>query len=258
MRSRVLVFAFLAISMALAVAGTTGGLVFAQVASPCTATLNAPAGPTQYSNSNAPFVVPVFASCSAYYGSQLYATGSAYDVTSNTAMGSANGLLSPVNGGTQYSGQLAFSTPPTSPSDSVQVSVSIYDNQGGNLLATTGTTIQPGAAPTQPAPPVPTVQQVVTTTVTDGPYPYANPYPTAYPSPGQYSYYPYPSQYTQQYSSRPATYYYSSWRWYNANLFALVAIITIIAAVIIATAGLVLIARRRPQGYWYPAPPPPR
>jgi len=257
MKSRVLVIVLLAISMTVAMAGMTSGLAFAQVAAPCTATLNAPGVPAQYSNSNAPFVVPVFASCTGYYGTQLYATGNAYDVTSNTAMGSASGLLSPVNGGTQFSGQLAFNTPPTSPSDSVQVSVSIYDNQGGNLLATTGTTIQPGSAPAQPVQPLQPVQQVVTTTVTDGPY--ANPYPAAYPSPGQYSYYP--SQYPQP-SSRPATsypYYYSP-RWYNANLFAWVAIVTIIAAVIIATAGLVLIARKRPspQGYWYPVPPPPR
>jgi hypothetical protein len=257
MKSRVLVIALFAISMTVLIAGRSNGLVFAQVTTPCTASLNAPGVPAQYSNSNAPFVVPVFASCTGYYGTQLYATGNAYDVTSNTAMGSASGLLSPVNGGTQFSGQLAFNTPPTSPSDSVQVSVSVYDNQGGNLLATTGTTIQPITGPAQPVQPLQPVQQVVTTTVTADPY--ANPYPTVYPSPGQSSYYPYPSQYAQQYPSRPATYYYSP-RWYNANLFAWVAIITIIAAVIIGTAGLVLIARKRPtpQGYWYPVPPPPR
>ena len=259
MKRHVAVIALLTIAMTLFIAGASSSLASAQVASPCTATLSASGVQAQYTNSNA-FVVPVFVSCPTNYVSQLYATGTAYDVTSNTAMGSASTMMASANGGTQFNGQLAFNTPPTSVGDSVQVSVSVYDGQGGNLLATTGETI-PGDAGLQQ--PVQTIQQVITTTVTVGQYPSAEPYPTAYPSTYPTNLSPYPVlQYPQQTQARPSTYYYTpgyGWRWYNNNFFNYVAIIAIIAAVIIATTGLVLIARRRqPQPmYWYPAPPPP-
>jgi len=252
----------LAVAMTLFIAGASSSLVSAQVPSPCTATLSVPGVPVQYSNPNAPFVVPVFASCANYYGSQLYATGSAYDVTSNTLMGSASGLMSSVNGGTQFNGQLAFNRPPTSPGDSVQVSVSIYDSQGGNLLATTGATIPAGAGLPQPVQPVQPTQQITTTTVTVSQYPYPNPYPAVYPS--TYPTNPSPSPlYQQQPQALPSTYNYGQGyasRWNNNNdFFNYVAIITIIAAVIIATTGLVLVARRQTPKptYWYPVQRPP-
>ena len=247
--------ALLVISAAMLIL-STGGAVLAD---PCTATLSYPTIPGQYGSSNAPFVVPVSASCTTYFQNQLYATGSAYDTTSNTALGSASTVLSPVNGGTQFTGQLGFQVPPTSPGDSVQITVSIYNGQGGNLITETSETVPAGPGPQ------PIGQQIITTTVTVAQYPYANSYPTAYPStspPNQPQYYQYPPQYQQQYQGRPPTYYASpgfAQRWNNRNFFNYVVIIAIIAAVIIVTTGLVLIARRHqpPQPVWYPVPPPP-
>jgi hypothetical protein len=230
--------------MTMLIVGTSSSLASAQAPSPCTATLNYP---VQYGYTSAPFVVPVSASCETYYGSQLYATGSAYDATSNTGLGTANTVLSSVNGGTQFSGQLGFNLPPTSSSDSVQISVSIYDNQGGNLLAMTSETLQPTG--------VQQVQQVttVTSTVTQGQYPYADPTPLTY-QPNQFQSQP-------QNHRSPQTHYVSqsfSQRGNNTNLLDYAVIIAIIASVIIATAGLVLLARRQqaPQPVWYPVPPP--
>jgi len=258
MKTHLPVIMLLAISMAMLMVGASSGLASGQIASPCTATLSSPEIPAQYSSSNVPFAVPVLASCTTYSGNQLYATGTAYDVTSNTGLGSASTVLSTVNGGTQFNGQLTFNIPPTSPGDSVQISVSIYTSQGGNLITATSETVQAGAGVQQ------SVQQTITTTVTVGQYQYANPDPTAYPSPqpNQSQYYQYPPQYQQyQYQARPPTYYFSqgyAQRWNNTNFFGYVAIIAIIAAVIIATTGLVLIARRphAPQPAWYPVPPP--
>lgn len=259
MKTKLGVLTLLAISMTLLIAGASGSLVSAQIASPCTATLNYPGTPAQYSNSNFPLIVPVSASCTTYYGTQLYATGSAYDVTTNTALGSANTVLTSVNGGTQFNGQLGFNTLPTSPTDSVQISVSIYNSQGGNLITTTGETIPVGATVQQQT--VQTVQEITTTTVTEGQYPYANPYPTAYPSPNQ------PSQLQYQYQPQPQNQNHSHQTHYlsqgypqrsnNTNLFDWAVIISIIASVIIATAGLVLLARRQQQPTWHPWPPPP-
>ena len=256
MKTKLGVLTLLAISMTLLIAGASGSLVFAQIASPCTATLSYQGTPAQYSNSNFPLVVPVSASCTTYFGTQLYATGSAYDVTTNTALGSANTLTSSVNGGTQFNGQLGFNTPPTSPTDSVQISVSIYNSQGGNLITTTSETIPAGAAFQQS---VQTIQQVVTTTVTEGQYPYADPSPTAYPSPNQPSQLQYQSQPQPQNHSHQTHYGSQGYaqRSNNINLFDWAVIISIIASVIIATAGLVLIARRQQQPTWHPWPPPP-
>jgi len=256
LKTHLVVLTLLALSMTTLIAVAGSSSVSAQIASPCTASLS-PAGlPAQYSNSNFPLVVPVSASCSANYGGQLYATGSAYDATSNANLGTASTLLSSVNGGTEFSGQLGFTTPPTSAGDSVQISVSIYNNQGGNPITTTGETISVEAA----------AQQITTTTVTESqdpyPGPYTNPSPTAYPS----TYQPSQSQYYQaQGSNQPQrqtqdhqTHFSSQnfgYRSNNPNLLDYMVILAIIASVIIATAGLVLAARRQ-QPTHYPWPPP--
>jgi hypothetical protein len=251
MKSRIHVILLLAISVTVLIPFAVSNFVYAQ---PCTATLSSPVIPTEYGNSNVPFVIPIEASCTTYY-SQLYATGNAYDATSNIGLGTANTVLSPVNGGTQFNGQLGFSVPPTSPSDSVQVSVSIYNSQGGYLITQTSETIQLGAETQQP------LQQIVTTTVTVGQYPYVNPSPIEYESPYQpnQSQY-YPNQLPSQQGNQSHHWYYFSqgfsYRSNNQYFFDWVAIVAILATVIIATAGLVLIARRpQPQPVWYPMPP---
>jgi hypothetical protein len=256
MKTRVYVIVLLAISATLLIVSSGSTFVLAD---PCTATLSYPLIPAQYGNSNVPIVVPILASCTTSYGGQLYATGSAYDVTSNTGLGSASTVLSSVSGATEFNGQLGFNVPPTSPGDSVQISVSIYSSQYGSLITETSETVQLGTG----------VQQTTTTTVTVGQYPYAIPSPTAYPSPyqpNQSQYYgnqpPYQYQY-QQGNQGHHWYYFSQGYPYgsnNQNLFEWVAIVAILAAVIIATTGLVLIARRQqpPQPAWYPVPPPNR
>ena len=267
MKLHIHVIVLLAISVTMLIPVAVNSFVYAQ---PCTATLSNPVIPTQSGNANVPFVIPIAASCTTYY-SQLYATGNAYDATSNIGLGTANAVLSPVNGGPQFNGLLGFGLQPTSPSDAVQISVSIYDNQGGNLITQTSETVQIGVGTLQPIqqPIQPPLQQITTTTVTVGQYPYANPAPSAYQSPyqpNQSQYYDNQPQYQyQQGSQGHHSYYFSQGFPYRSNnqyLFDLVAIIAILAAVIIATTGLVLAARRRQptQPVWYPAhpPPPPR
>jgi len=253
------VIVILAISVIMLTLAGSASFVFAQ---PCVATLSNPVIPTPYGNSNVPFVIPVSASCTMYY-SQLYASGNAFDATSNISLGTANAVLSPMDGGTQFNGQLGFSLPPTSPSDSVQISVSIYGGQDNNLITQTSETVQVGSGAQQP------LQPITTVTVTEGQNPYANPTPpTGYQSPyqpAQSPYYGTQPQYAYQY--QPANqghnrHYFSQGLPYgsnNQNLYEWIAIIAIIATVIIATTGLVVIARRQqpPQPVWYVAPPPP-
>lgn len=227
------------------IVGASGSLVSAQIPGPCTATLSYPILPVEYSGSSVPIVVPISASCTTPYGSQLYATGSAYDATANTGLGSASTVLMSVNGGVEFNGQLGFNLPPTTQGDSVQISVSIYGSQGGNLLTATSETVEVGTG----------VQQVTTTTVTQDQYPYANPSPTPYPS----TYQPNQPRYQNYHSSQ--THYLSqsmAQQSNNTSLFDYMVIIAIIASVIIVTAGLVLVARRPQQPTWYPVPPPPR
>ena len=233
------------------------GLNSTQVsADPCLAQLNYPIMPAMYSNSNVPIVVPMSATCTTYYGSQLYATGNAYDATSNAGLGSVSTVLQSVNSGTTFNGQLGFNLPPSTQGHTVQISVSIYNGQYGNLITATSETIQVGSG----------VQQVSTTTVTQAyPYPYQNQYATQYPT--QYPYQnPYPSQAPsyQQSSQQPSRQYrnqsqYQTRNQNSSSLFGFVAIVAILAAVIIATAGLVVYGRRQqPPVTWIPPPPPPR
>jgi len=224
------------------------GLNSTQVsADPCLAQLNYPIMPAIYSNSNVPIVVPMSATCTTYYGSQLYATGNAYDATSNSGLGSVSTVLQSVDGGTTFNGQLGFNLPPSTQSHTVQISVSIYNGQYGNLITATSETIQVGTG----------IQQVSTVTQAY-PYPYPNQYPNQYPS--QYPYQtPSYQQLSQQRRYRNQLQYQTLNR-NNSSLFGYIAIVAILAAVIIATAGLVVYGRsRRPTPVaWFPPPPPPR
>jgi hypothetical protein len=223
------------------------GLNSAQVsADPCLAQLNYPIMPAIYSNSNVPIVVTMSATCTTYYGSQLYATGNAYDATSNAGLGSVSTVLQSVDGGTTFNGQLGFNLPPATQSHTVQISVSIYNGQYGNLITATSETIQVGTG----------IQQVSTVTQAY-PYPYPNQYPNQYPS--QYPYqtpsYQQPSQ-QRRYRNQLQ---YQTLNQNNSSLFGYIAIVAILAAVIIATAGLVVYSRRQqpPPATWLPPPAPP-
>ena len=218
----------------------------------CVAQLSYPVMPTSYSYSNIPMVVPMSATCSTIYGSQLYATGNAYDATTNTGLGSVSTVLQSTDGGSTFNGQLSFNLPPSTQGHAVQFSVSIYNGQYGNQITSTSETIQVGTG----------TQQVITTTVTQA-YPYQNEYYPQNQQPYMYPASSYP--YSQQQPSRP----YGSWndsvraQYLNraqesSRLFDLVAIAAILAAVIIATAGLVVYGRRQQPVAWIPPPPPPR
>jgi hypothetical protein len=242
MKTRTVAAAILAISVTMLILNSSAAFVSAD---PCTATLSYPTVPVQYGGTNVPVVVPILASCTTYYGNQLYATGTAYDLTSNVNAGSGNTVLSSVNGDMQFNGQLSFNLPQVSQGDSIEISVTVYSNQYGSPITTTSETVQIGTG----------TQQTVTTTVTEGQYPYANPYPTQYPTP-----YPSPYQFNQSQQYQPM--YQSQYQSYHShthstsqnigrnsspNLLDYAVIITIIATVIIATTAAVLVARRQPH-----------
>jgi len=200
--------------------------------------------PTGYSYSNIPIAVPLTATCTTNYGSQLYATGNAYDTTSSTTLGSVSTVLQSADGGNTFNGQLNFNLPASTQGHTVQVSVSIND-QSGNQITATGETIQVGTGPQQ--------QQVVTTTVTQADPPYQNQYLPVSQSP-----YPYPAPVSQPYSSQPLSHPYVQYQAYRNRSLLLdyIAITAILAAVIIATAGLVAYGRRQPTPItWIPPPP---
>ena len=222
-------------------------------ADPCIAQLNYPVMPTAYSYSNIPIVVPMSATCTTYYSSQLYATGNAYDVTSNVGLGSVSTVLQSTDGGSTFNGQLAFNLPTSTQGHTVQFSVSIYNGQYGNQITATSETIQVGTETQQ--------QQITTTTVTQ-----AAPYQNEYLAQNQY---PYSAPLDQPYSSRPFSHLvknqnpvhvqYQTYR--NSSLLIdYIAITAILAGVVIATAGLVAYGRRRQSVpvTWIPPPPPPR
>jgi hypothetical protein len=99
--------------------------------------------------------VPVSATCSTSYGNQLYANANAYDLNTNTAADSANTILTSVNGGYTFTGQLGFNLPASTQGHWVQVSVSIFSSQAGEPLTTTGEAFQVNTE----------TVQVITTTV---------------------------------------------------------------------------------------------
>jgi len=252
-------YAILGIVLIIAIiaVGANSNLVSAD---PCIAQLNYPVMPTGYSYSNIQVVVPMSATCSTYYGSQLYATGNAYDVTSNTGLGSVSTVLQSPDGGTTFNGQLGFNLPPSTQGHTVQLSVSIYNGQYGNQITTTSETIQVGTGNQLQ------YQQITTTTVTQA-APYQNEYlpqnqyPISYPAPSTYPYsQPQSHPYVNQNNSLHPQ--YQTYRYQNSSrLFDYVAIAAILAAVIIATAGLIVVYGRRQQPTpitWIPPPPPPR
>ena len=241
MKTNAPVLAIIAILATMVMVGASSSLVAAQIPGPCTATLSYPVTSTLYTNSNVQFVVPISASCTTLYGAQLYATGTAYDTTANVALGSASGVLTSANGGTIFNGQLGFNLPPTTQGDSVQISAAIYNGQYGSLITATSETVQLGTA----------TQQTVTTTVTQAEYPYSDSYPTLYLSQ--------PDQPTQLQSHHSAQAHYEPQPVARAtnytNLYGYIAIIAILATAIIATTGLVLVARREapwPQTQYAP------
>jgi hypothetical protein len=219
------------------------GLSSSQVsADSCVVQLNYPVMPAVYSYSNVPIVVPVSATCTTYYG-QLYATGNAYDSTSNVALGSVSTSLQSISGGTIFNGQLGFNLPPSTQGHAVQISVSIYNGQYGSLITSTSETIFVGSGN----------QQATTTTVTQAyPYPYGNQNPYMYPAPSNQYPYPRPNQFNQGLYRRQLQTQAQGFD--TGALFGYVAIAAILAAVIIATAGLVIYGRRQPN--WVPMQPP--
>src|SRR5208337_4660962 len=129
-------------------------------------------------------------------------------------------------------GQLGFNLPPTTQGHTVTISVSLYSSQYGSLIGATSETFQAVVGN----------QQVVTTTVTQPyqsppttPYSYQPTYPNQAPStqqPSQQRPYTHPSQYQTPNRNNP-------------SLLGYVAIAAILAAVVIATAGLIVYARRQ-------------
>jgi hypothetical protein len=97
---------------------------------------------TQYYDSNGQIVVPVSATC-AFSGYQLYAEGNIYDVSTNSNLTSTSTILTSINGGNVFNGQLIFNLPPLSQNDVLQISVSIYSNGfNDSLLTSVSQTVQ--------------------------------------------------------------------------------------------------------------------
>ena len=147
-RSYLLAFLVLSLAFATTSANTVS-------ADPCAVQLGFPIIPAVYANTIVTVVVPISATCSSPYGSQLYANANVYDLNTNTAADSTNTILTSVNGGYTFTGQLGFNLPASTQGHWVQVSVSIFSNQAGNPLTTTGEAFQVNTG----------TVQVITTTV---------------------------------------------------------------------------------------------
>ena len=186
-------------------------------ADPCSVQLGFPIIPAVYANTIVTVVVPLSAVCSTSFGNQLYVNANVFDLNSDTAAGSANTLLTSVNGGYTFTGQLGFNLPPSTQGHWVQVSVSVFGSQGGKPLTTNGEAFQIDAE----------AVQVITTTVfpqtSIQSAPSAPSAPETYPEP--------------------------------PSIFAYVAIAALVAVVIIVTVGLVVFSRKPvnyppvPRGY---------
>jgi len=125
--------AFVALSLALAITPPK-----AVSADPCAAQLGFPIIPVVYANAVVTVVVPISATCSTSYGNQLYANANAYDLNTNTVADSVNTILTSVNGGYTFTGQLGFNLPASTQGHWLQVSVSVFSGQAGGPLTTTG------------------------------------------------------------------------------------------------------------------------
>src|SRR5208282_4255575 len=135
----------LVLTAAVVAVGASSSLVAADA---CTANLSTVTTTAPNSGSYIGIQVPVSANCASTTAANgsLYAVGDAYDTTTSTDLGSLNTALTPVNAANIYNGELSFSIPSTTQGDTLQISVSIYNSQYGQLLTTTAETIQ--AAPT--------------------------------------------------------------------------------------------------------------
>ena len=201
------------LTLLLAVATIGSGFVYADT---CSAQLGYPIIPSVYANTIVTVVVPVSASCSTPYGNQIYANANAYDLNTNTAADSVNTVLTSVNGGYTFTGQLGFNLPASIQGHWVQVAVTIYSDQAGNQLTTSGEAFQVNSG----------TVQVITTTITQIPS-------------GQFA---------------PGT--YGTYGGRRGFIFAYVAIAAILATVIIVTVGLIVYSRKPTRYYpaYPPAP----
>ena len=139
---------------------------------PCAATLGFPVIPVVYANNPVTVIVPMSATCSTSYGNQLYATANAYDSNTQTSAGAVNTILTSVNGGYTFTGQLGFTLPASTQGHWVQIAVTLFTDQAGNEVTSAGEAFQinPG-----------TVQVVTTTVFAQTPSEYAPPYGTQRP-----------------------------------------------------------------------------
>jgi hypothetical protein len=182
------------------------------LADPCSAQLGYPIIPAIYANTIVTVVVPLSATCSPPEGSQLYATATAYDLNTNISADTVSTILTSVNGGFTFTGQLGFNLPASTQGHWVQIAVTVYSAQSAGGLTTTGEAFQVNSG----------TVQVVTTTVTQS-------------TSNQFA--PQPAETETNQGSR--------------TIFAYVAIAAILAAVIIVTVGL-LVYSRRPMGTYQP------
>lgn len=125
----------------------------------CSAQLGYPIIPSVYANTIVTVIVPLSATCSTPYGNQLYASANAYDLNTNTAADSVNTILTSVNGGYTFTGQLGFNLPASIQGHWVQIAVTIFSNQANNQLTTAGEAFQVNSG----------TVEVITTTLTQPP-----------------------------------------------------------------------------------------
>ena len=143
-------------------------------ASACSAQLGYPIIPLSNANQAFTAIVPVSATCSTSYGQQLYASASAYDLNTGTSASTVNTVLTSVDGGNTFTGQLGLNLPPSTVGHWVQLTVTIYQNQSGSQLTTVSEAFPVTAS----------TGQVVTATVTEqAPYQFA---PTGLSQRGHY------------------------------------------------------------------------
>jgi hypothetical protein len=188
---------------------TGSGYVYADT---CSAQLGYPIIPSVYANTVVTVVVPLSATCSTPYGNQIYANANAYDLNTNTSADSVNTVLTSVNGGYTFTGQLGFNLPASIQGHWVQIAVTIYSDQSGNQLTTSGEAFQVNSG----------TGQVITTTITQ-------------PPSGQFA---------------PGT--QGTYGGRRGFIFAYVAIAAILATVIIVTVGLIVYSRRQTGYYPVP------
>jgi hypothetical protein len=142
--------------VALALAVAPYSLSFAY-ASPCSAQLGFPIIPLASANQAFTAVVPVSTTCSTAYGQQLYASASATDLNTGTSASTVNTILTSVDGGYTFTGQVGLNLPPSTIGHWIQLTVTIYQSQSGSKLTSVGEAFPVNASN----------GQVVTATVTE-------------------------------------------------------------------------------------------